>query len=345
MKKLTLSLVAAGLSAVSFGAYAAVPTGAGPFQVIVPNIKSGFDFTLEGTYLEPTGSDLTYASTRVESPVANSSNDAAHVNPSFKFGYGLGVGYIFPNSGNDLRLNWTHFDNSSDSSFVVPAGSIVTTPVFNSFRANDHVTASSDVSFKHDAVDLDMGQYLSMGAHLQTRLFAGLRYTHLKNDVTDRYSVFDTKSPANTTNQSVDFDSKFDGLGPRVGIDTSYHLGDCFGVVAHFASALLVGRVKNDTTSIKTEVLKGVTTTFTDSFTTGNQTRVVPAIDGKLGVNYTWGFNHDTSNMTIEAGYQATQYIDAITRVAGDATYPGPVVTTNSSVGFNGPYLTVNFKI
>jgi hypothetical protein len=46
MKKF-LVLAAAGLSA-SLGAYAAIPTDAKPFQVIVPNIKAGPEIILEG---------------------------------------------------------------------------------------------------------------------------------------------------------------------------------------------------------------------------------------------------------------------------------------------------------
>ena len=51
MKKF-LVLATAGLSA-SLGAYAAIPTDAKPFQVIVPNIKAGPEIILEGLLLRP----------------------------------------------------------------------------------------------------------------------------------------------------------------------------------------------------------------------------------------------------------------------------------------------------
>src|SRR5690606_18065544 len=80
-------------------------------------------------------------------------------------------------------------------------------------------------------------------------------------------------------------------------------------------------------------------------------TRIVPALDAKLGLDYSHVFDNE-SVLTIEGGYQWTQYIDAIDRLDGGAELSGfgqaqqqenfpasvSVNRTTSSVGFHGPY-------
>src|SRR5437879_1537507 len=98
MSRLTISIAAATLAA-SLGAYAAVPTGAAPFQVVVPNLKSGVEFTLEGLYLQPTNSDLDYATSVTSISGSNSTTTTTNVStvdPDYNFGFRVGLGYVFP---------------------------------------------------------------------------------------------------------------------------------------------------------------------------------------------------------------------------------------------------------
>lgn len=377
MKKLTLSLVAAaGLAASSLGAYAALPTGAAPFQVVVPNLKSGIEITLEGLYVQPTNSDLVYGNTInsfafAPAPGVSSPNSATaisasskSIDPDYGFGFRVGLGYIFPNSGNDVQLNWTHFNQSSDDA---SSSSWVGTPVASLLdRSNSALfinNANADTSFKLDSLDLDVGQYVSIGTRLQTRFFVGLRGAILKNDL----SIGDTlieqgfiNSPSvnpifvgdQTAVTAADFTSKFSGIGPRIGVDTSYHISDCFGIVGHFATALLVGRVESNvnaagiTTTNLINSNTPTTSAFVASIDSDRQTRVVPAFDAKLGLDYTYPIHNavNGSSFSIEAGWQVTQYVDAIDRVR-DTSSSFLAETTTSSVGFQGPYLSLNFKV
>src|SRR5262249_6011 len=148
----------------------------------------------------------------------------------YDFGFRVGLGYIFPDSGNDVQVNWTHFNHSDDA-----------TAVQSNVRGHN-VTYHTDVNFKFNAVDLDVGQFVNIGTRLQTRLFMGLRGAELNMDRT-RTKTVDNKPNAPILKVSS---SKFSGIGPRIGIDTSYHVGERFGIVGHFATALLVGKVDSN---------------------------------------------------------------------------------------------------
>lgn len=359
MKKTTLSLVAAALAAASLGAYAAAPTGAAPFQVNIPNMKNGVTIKLEGLYLQPTSSNLSNLNYLSSASFVDFSSLAGTgatyaVDPDYALAFSLGLGYIFPNSGNDVQINWTHFDNDSDNSTVIGPDNIISGPVIAGFTdslftvdEDQQFTGIGSADFHYDAVDLDVGQYVALGSRLMTRFYAGLRYAQVKDDLTNTYSFIDSEEEFNLSEVNV-FNSKFTGIGPRVGIDTNYHVANCFGVAAHLAAGLLVGQTEsnasfNQTFTVEEEEDEVDVESISFNVVNDEQNRVVPVFDAKLGVNYTVHFNNGQSAALIEAGYQATEFVDAVDRFTVSGVN-GNVFET-SGVGFNGPYLTLYFTI
>lgn len=361
MKNLAFFLGSASLIG-CIGAYAAVPTGAAPFQVMIPNLPSGLEITLEGLLLQPTNSDLGYVPDAFLTSINPNTISMPAVDPGYNFGFRVGLGYVFPNSGNDVQLNWTHFySNTNDTT----TNNLESQPIVTFVPAiNESTTVTSNTNFTYDAIDLDVGQYLSIGTRLSARFFTGLRFAQLQNDedfngtgtVLPPGVVSSSNVPDITTVSSMT--SKFTGFGPRLGVETHYRVAHHFGVISQIAAALLVGRVESSSTFNPTFAL------FNNAFPSSldvtvnapNTTRIVPAFDAKLGVDYSIPFRNNTSRFSVELGYQVTQYIDALDKV--HITTAGQVVTaannsialnsyntTTSSVGFNGPYLSIHFKI
>jgi len=391
MKKISLALATAGLTA-SLGVYAALPTDAQPYQIVVPNLKSGIDITLEGLYLQPSNSNLDYANVQTfsgafndDSIVLNNTSNLQTVDPDYNFGFRVGLGYTFPDSGNDVQLAWTHFNHSDSNSTTAPSNSLLTSTLGHTNFVNgpfddeeklfglafglpiyDEASVTSDVKFRVDSIDLDVGQFVDIGTRLRMRMFAGLRFAQVKNDQTATTNASGSLTVdvgdeedliIDYTDTNIEqFNSKFTGIGPRFGIDSSYHIGNCFGVVGHAAMALLVGQVDSNTTANDTffasvnVIDNDGDLEFSDEFTldtntninSDNVTRVVPAFDAKLGLNWSYIFTNE-SVLTIEGGYQVTQYIDAVDKLTVDDF--NNVVRTSSSVGFAGPYLTLNWSI
>lgn len=227
---------------------------------------------------------------------------------------------------------------------------------------------SSDVKTQLDAIDLDVGQYVDVGTRLEMRLFAGLRFAEVRSDQTinSAYEIPGVNAVAiGAVADREELNSKFTGVGPRVGIDSVYHIGNCFGIVGHASMSLLVGQTQNngnrnidmaplpDNEDLPNRSLHSDTNV-------DDSTRVVPALDAKLGLNYSHEFDNE-SVLTLEGGYQVTQYIDAVDRidsgvdaleivhegVSGDGplAIPANATRTTHSVGFHGPYLSLNWKV
>lgn len=178
--------------------------------------------------------------------------------------------------------------------------------------------------------------------------------------------------------------SEFDGIGPRFGCDVSYHLGGGFGVVGSLSTSLLVGEheatlserietagtvtftvpgltlvdiaplfIGGALTNVTAEVVTAVAPTILDplvetvSFRHPDETRVVPNIDAKLGLDWTYQFcNCSRSKLTIEAGYLVSHYFNAIDRLtAADAFNTGERHRETIDISFDGPYVGVQVQL
>lgn len=111
MKKLTIGL-AVLLSGVAANSFASLPNGGSKYGVCVPNFCGGFTFGLAGLYWRPSAPELDYALTYPTSDVLDFTDGHYHsVEPDYDWGFRANIGYVFPCSGNDVTLAWTHFDH------------------------------------------------------------------------------------------------------------------------------------------------------------------------------------------------------------------------------------------
>lgn len=233
MKKLTvgLSLVFAGYAANSF---AALPTGVSSrCDVNVPSFCGGFTFGLTGLYWRVSSPELDFGvsypnTTSFFTDSGDFTSASFHANSNrikhdFNWAWSANIGYIFPCSGNDVNLTYTHYDHdrrgdSRDFGFptFLPLSSIGLAPfIFDypldsieitgigvttvpvAFTAVAEVDANllldidpSDVTrvaakadFENNTWDLDFGQTINVGCNFRLRWFGGLRYTRLKNNL------------------------------------------------------------------------------------------------------------------------------------------------------------------
>jgi hypothetical protein len=351
MKRFSLGLAAVGLTA-SLGAYAALPTSAAPFQVNIPNFAPGWEFNLTALYLRPSNNDEDYTIVTNTSPLTEFTYNVKAVDPGFDWAIGVGLGYIFPDSGNDIRAAWIHFfeHNNTSSVLVDEDGAEHVGPTFDTDFDTAFDDASGTEEFKYDAVDLDVGQFINLGTRLQLRLFGGLRFAHIERDfdtVQEELSSFDD------TFLDTDNNSTFSGIGPLFGVDSEFHLGHCVGLVAHFDTALLVGDVKSSDTFTAPHISSSLTLIDTTTSTTSDDlTRIVPGFDAKLGLDWSIPFDCD-SWFTVELGYQVTEYIDVFDRHEPDEVAQSTNSVVNfdstqrvtSNFSFDGPYLSFNLKV
>ncbi|QLH41487.1 MAG: hypothetical protein HWD59_01335 [Coxiellaceae bacterium] len=374
MKRLTVALAAIGLTA-SCGAFAAYPAATNPTEVSVPQLQGGFTIGGSLFYMTPssTDGDLNYQVLTTFNPVSgnqlfNTSSTIESIDPNYSFGYGINVGYIFPGTGNDVNLSYFYFNGTGDDSEIPGANQLDLTglavaaavagvglvPIID-FNVNDFTSStSSTMADIINQVDLTFGQFINVGCRLSLHPFAGARFADIQRDFNTTttlsadgdFRIGESKAVNFTENAqlSTQESSDFTGIGPLVGMDATYYIWNGIGVAGHFDTALLVGNIQDtldtQTTAITTLSQGTAIQSFTDTAVvnvqTNNNTIVVPVIDAKLGLNWTYLFNNaHNSDMTLEVGYQVSNYFNAVEGIDG----------SSSDLGLNGFYANVTFRI
>jgi hypothetical protein len=219
-----------------------------------------------------------------------------------------------------------HLDTSDTATLAGGNAIPVTFPVvFTSLIPGGITTttnsATAKAEFNLDQVDLMVGQYIDVGSRLRLHPMAGLRFASVERKLNDSYA--DKIIGASGTGFSfpvsivTEEKSDFEGIGPLVGIDSSYYVGGGFGLVGHFSSSLLVGNIDSqlnatiNTPGFPTLPVGLPPITVNSVFKAGSTQRIVPNYDAKLGVDYTYSFDN-RSNLTLEVGYQVSHYYKAI---------------------------------
>lgn len=332
--------------------------------VTIPNFNGGFEFTLGAIYMRPTSSNLTYLGVNTITTVTGTPSftgstwNESSINPGYDWGFVLGLGYVFPNTANDVKLDWMYFHNNYSNSTGLVGGPSGTTIDVISFPVDDHslssgdtLNASAKVEYDFDAVDLTFGQYINIGPRLQTRLFAGLRYMRLNSDLTTSVTHADViggvLSELEYNNGSLN--SSFNGLGPLFGMRADYYLGMGFGLSGAFDAALLVGNLSFSGNELfvvtaSDDGVFSVSSRTVNDLNWDSQNTVSPAFDGKFGLNYKYQFNNGTL-VALELGYQVTKYIDVVEQMDRGGTSATYFDTDVTNFGLNGPYLTLNVKV
>lgn len=264
-----------------------------PGAVTVPCEQQAWDFGIQALYLKPaTNNHMAYYSV-----------DRDDFNQDWGWGFKLEGSYHF-NTGNDLNLNWTHFSHTTNYNVRGLEMGDWGLGITEGFTG---ITSALAGKAQWDAVNLEFGQHVDFGDYKNIRFHGGVQYARLEENLsttTDNY-------PGDITQKNM----RFNGFGPRTGLDMSYDVGNGLAIYGNAASALLIGTSKID-------LIENTGTTAR----TGSLTTIVPELEGKLGATYTYAMAQ--GDLTLDAGYLWVNYFNVLNDTS-----------IHSDMSFNGPYV------
>jgi Legionella pneumophila major outer membrane protein precursor len=218
-------------------------------MVTVPTLSGGFMVGVSGLYFVPGpvsntvyGSHVTTILSNVattiptgltpSSTIVNTALTGPYISahsleadPSYKWGFALHLGYVFPGTGNDVMLNWNHLNTSQEDDSLAPGiNPSVTTlnisggaNVTNPSRATANNTGEFIAPFlgetdlttglspelgntapflvaygrsstQWNTVDLNFGQHLNIGGNFDLRLSGGLVWARINDELEAYYA-------------------------------------------------------------------------------------------------------------------------------------------------------------
>jgi len=329
LKKTALAVIALGVSGIASAAmYTPAPAPApacNADSVTVPCERNAWDIGIEALYVQPSA---------VANVTETGSTDGESLNdlePKWNWGFLIEGSYHW-GTGSDVNLNWTHFTKTTTNSVDSGEGEILAGVDYNG-----SVTTSVDNKF--DEINLEVGQTVNFGEHVDVRFHGGLQFARIEQDL-DQTGLNSVASPVSLAglDDAIENDSKFTGAGPRVGVDGKYKFNNGFSIVSDLATSLLVGTRKINTSFASVDPA-GVISPISDS-ESGSSRQIVPSVEAKLGIRYDHPMSMHGGDCALELGYQVANFWDAIETLPQGQ--PGEILefpSQNNSFSYQGVYL------
>ncbi len=356
-KRTAISVIVLGMAGSSYAAISASNNNTWSS----PRMKGWF-IGIDALDLQPRNDDLDFVTV-----FPNTSTGAVNtkaISPDYDWGFRLFGGIKFGDN-DDITAGWTRFHTNDSSSIADPMSSIP--GIFGAslprwLDVQDWHNINAKVNFDLDDVWLVMGHTINFNNPWSVRFAGGFEYAKLDSDMQVQATI--TSASGDSPSFIFGYDNTLDlkGIGPRVEGNVVYHLPNNFALFMDANAALLIS--KRDI-ALNGENPAGANS-FLDSATFSTRHIVVPHLGMRIGANWSYYFGQaggeGTCNVvTIEAGWQADTYIDAIERVNNVASNinesvpvlsPPPIVsslqpnttTRTSNYSNQGLFLGVNFS-
>lgn len=318
--------------------------------------NSHYQFTVAGIYMTPTAGNLTYAVLTEPLPAPRPTWHQQNIDPTFHPGFDLGLAYVFSDQVNKVSLDWLYL-TTKDKGFKSATGTESIAPEWYFGPGAQQLNGSSangEAQFDVSDVRMLFHHLFQVSDRIQITPYGGAAFAYLKQSLTNKYegtwtSILNVTTPYSITTFNT---SKFAGAGPRLGVNMTGYITPHFGLLANMAADVLVGSMKTTTNFLSFG--DGNTTPATTGLADQSITRMVPELDGKLGLFYDW-VTADNTIVNLQLGYQFNVYINGInqvqpTRVVTNVFNAGVIAIDSSSqqqnnLGINGPYLRLTVTV
>lgn len=309
LKKTAVAVLALGSSAVFAGTMGPICT---PGNVTVPCERSAWDFGGQALYLQPVlsaGYGYDYYTT-----TPTGFRNYHNFSPRWGWGFKLEGSYHF-HTGNDLNVNWYHMNRTTRQRYAFAGFGVV-----NRFEP------------KWDAVNVELGQHVDFSDISSARFHGGFQFAHIQH----RYATaFGSPFIGAGTFRAAAANTRFNGFGPRAGLDLNYGVGNGFGIYGNAAAAVLVGQHKFNTYAVSPTIISPTLIPLIGLPGYASRTIMSPELEGKLGAKYTYAMAQ--GDLTLDAGYMWIHYFNAQHIVTGNTD--GTFNTRESNFSLQGPYL------
>lgn len=360
MIALSSSLLALGISSVSF---AANPTS---------GLQScgGFELGISGFYSRPGphGLDYTIRDTQdidllLDDGAVVPNGRIKTLDPDYDWNYEAHVGYVFPCIHSDIVLTYRNFNESNHAFTDARAGSFVWATHFppeildefvDSPAGDQAIASLAIVDYDYRRWSLEFGHYVPTPCcGLNLRFLVGIDNVDLERKINRCYFDLELNgalAASTISNGNQNERSEFDAWGPRIGVDAEYCLYQGLAIVGHFNTTLFVGDEDYHFLAKAVDTDGELVDPLAQSVLHGKfKDRVVPNINTKLGLDYTFRFcNRSRTSLVIEAGYQVDHFFDAFRGIkfSGESDDEVGVSSTEySNFELQGPYIGLTVVI
>ena len=233
-----------------------------------------------------------------------------------------------------LNLTYSHVENGTHAGIIAPPPpgnviqSLLTFPATMN-TASDSLAAAANYKIDFHLADVDFKDCLCSGHNYCIRYLLGGRYAHLGEKFDGDFTINGATI--------VTTDVKFDGGGPRAGLEGERHFGH-FLIYGRGVANLLAGRFRGDFDQLNAFAGDQANTHFAS-------TRIVPILELELGL----GWTSPNGKVRVMGGYYLAGWLNTVTMPAFIQTVDNTNFTTNrdnlrDTLTFDGATARIEFR-
>ena len=262
------------------------------------DVKGCYDLFIIGSYLywQPIIQDLILA--REEFTDAGGTDYVKYIDidPDYTSAFKIGVGKNFAYDNWVAYIEYSRFHSSDSRSYTLPEGLYVSVPTWLTYDNFAHLVDNNvwgKWKLHLDLLDLEISRPYYLGNKLTFLPHAGLRGGWIDQNIDARYTDVITLVDVDSNNES---DSWI--IGPRMGLDANWHLGEGFCIFGNAAASLLY---QNSKAKMKHQDCGNPHLLYLNIIRKKSQ--ITPNFEAALGLG--WGTYFDNMNwhFGLTAGY------------------------------------------
>ncbi|MBS0620006.1 MAG: hypothetical protein JSS61_00910 [Verrucomicrobia bacterium] len=214
------------------------------------------------------------------------------VNFDYQSGFRVGLGVHLPQDRWDIYANYTDFrpDHSSNTE-----GSVFPLLLYQGQFSTSNVTdASAEWHIAFQNLEVEIGRAYYIGKSLSFRPHIGFKGAWIDQRAHFEYQGGDVPAGGK---YHVKTKNDFKGAGPRIGLESEWHLGCGFSLFGNMAAALILGQfnLKQDQKQQGIDVIEMHTVL----------NLAAPTVQLVAGLEWDRNFYHDRCHFGIGAGFEA----------------------------------------
>ncbi len=220
-------------------------------------------------------------------------------------GFRVGLGLLFSHDGWDVYGAYTWHRTRKTKRSVVPTGKKTLFEGAYLIAAEGRELTEMSGKWDHDfnVLDLEFGRNFYISCYLKLRPFVGLKGTWQDQDMEVRsLEINPAISPIPNTAGTGEYDLQYWGIGPRIGLDTSWQFFRCFSLIGEVAATALWGRFESKSFVYEENTTMNLFNVFENLEAKFHS--INPVLEFLLGLRLESWFCCDKYHVALDAGWE-----------------------------------------
>lgn len=271
--------------------------------------------------------------------------DIIQLDFDYKPGFKLGFGVVFDYDNWDSYLQYTWFRGSHHVSSSLDRNNAFTTlwPAWQMMPGAvqpQYKYGRESWKLRLDIIDWDLARNFYVGEKLTFRPFFGLRAAWIQQSLNVNYRNFDANFLAVWPSTHISQDSNSFGIGPRVGLNSSWMVGYGIRIYANGEADILHTKY----TKLRAHQESNVTTASILNINDDDAVYLRAHIESVLGLGWGTHFSNDAWYVDLSADYGFQVFFDQnmFRNFVGDQNI-GKSISPNGNLYVHGLTMTLRF--